>query len=148
MKFKDAMEAINWYVHRKSNPTGDISTTEACIEILKGERISDPNAQYNPNFDSFEDELVAMCDVGKLLDKFPPFLAYMLMIWAVDGEKLIALKEARKQNPIFRRKSIAQQYRILNGAIFKIEDMLADGGYIKGRYPKLRKAVKKISGWS
>ena len=106
MRFKNAKVALNWYAHRKSNPLGEISITEACIQVIKGKIGSGPG--YNPLEDGKEDSLIAMCDLGKMLDKFPPFLATMLVIWAVDGEKKDALKYGSRVNYIFRRKRRSQ----------------------------------------
>jgi hypothetical protein len=144
MRFKTAKEAIDWYAHRKSNPAGEISTTEACIAIIKGDDVGSGQG-YNPNALTYEDELIAMCDIDKMLDKFPPFLKEMLLVWGVDGEMKYAIDHGRKANPIFRRKSDRQQYNILNEAILKFERILGQGEYLYGRHWREVKKFSKAS---
>jgi hypothetical protein len=142
MRFKTVGDAINWYAERRSNPSGDISITEACIEIISGKNVGGGQG-WNPDADSFEDGLIAMCDVGKMLGKFPPFIRDMLLIWGVDGTKDAAFKHGRKVNFIFRKKSIRQQYNILNKAVDRLEAMLSESDYL-GYCPAVEKG-KKIS---
>jgi hypothetical protein len=141
MRFKNALEAIDWYAHRKSNPGGEMSITEACIEVISGKNIGNGQG-WNPNAKDFENGLIAMCDIGKMLVKFPPFLSEMLLIWAVDGEKEKALKHGRKVNYIFRRKRLRQQYNILDRANDQMNNMLFKGQYLRRRYYYAKKFSK------
>ena len=137
MRFKSTMDALDWYAHRRSNPMGDASITEACIAVLSGKKTG--GSGYHPGAKTAEDALICMADISKLLDRFPPFVAEMLMIWAVDKQKEKALKHGRRVNPIFRKKRLRQQYNILNGAIGKMNDMLCDSDYLRrgSRYNKI-----------
>ena len=146
MRFRTVAEAILWYTQRRSNPTGDISITEACIKIISGKNVGTGKG-WNPDAKDFEDGLIAMLDVGKMLDKFPLFIREMLLIWGVDGSKDLAFKYGRKVNFIFRKKSLRQQYYIFDKAIDQLEAMLSEGEYLAYRYrPRIEKG-KKISAY-
>lgn len=137
MRFKSTMDALDWYAHQRSNPMGDASITEACIAVLSGKKTGGQG--YHPDAKTAEDDLICMADISKLLDRFPPFVVDMMLIWAVDKEKKMALEHGRKVNPIFRKKRLRQQYNILNGAIGKMNDMLCDSDYLRrgSRYDKI-----------
>ena len=139
MRFKSTMDALDWYAHQRSNPMGDASITEACIAVLSGKKTG--GSGYHPGAKTAEDALICMADIGKLLDKFPPFVVDMMLIWAVDKEKKMALEHGRKVNPIFRKKQIRQQYNILNDNIQRLSDMLFENEYLyRSHY-----GAKKIS---
>jgi len=149
MRFKTVADAILWYAERKSNPTGDVSITKACIEIISGKNVGSGKS-WNPEAEGSEDGLIAMVDMGKMLDKFPPFIRdpfirEMLLIWGVDGLKEEAFKHGRKINFIFRKKSLRQQYYILDGAIDQLEQMLSEAEYLAYQYRPRSEKGKKIS---
>ena len=82
MRFKSTMDALDWYAHQRSNPMGDASITEACIAVLSGKKTGGQG--YHTGAKTAEDALICMADIGKLLDRFPPFVAEMLMIWRIN----------------------------------------------------------------
>ena len=132
MRFKSTIDALDWYAHQRSNPMGDASITEACIAVLSGKKTG--GSGYHPGAKTAEDALICMADISKLLDKFPPFVVDMMLIWAVDKEKKMALEHGRKVNPIFRKKQIRQQYNILNDNIQRLSDMLFENDYLRRSY--------------
>jgi hypothetical protein len=135
------MDALDWFVHRRSNPMGEMSITEACIEVMSGKNAGSGQG-WNPDARTAEDGLITMADISKLLDKFPPFIVEMMLIWAVDKEKKTALKHGCKVNFLFRKKQVRQQYNILNDNIERLSDMLFENDYL---HRSRRTQAKKIS---
>ena len=86
---------------------------------------------HDPDEDSTEDALIAMCDIEKMLGGFAPFIHEMLIVWGIDGRRKEAIAHGRKINYVFRKKKIRQQYNILNDAIRKFESLLSNGEYLQ-----------------
>ncbi len=129
MKFKNVKHALNWYVHKKANPTGANS--------LIGLGLEGQGSGYNPNDLTWTDYVHTIVDIENILDQFTPFVRKLLLTYGVY-DKEAAMNLLTSTSDLHRSRTTS--WRFLSRQIRQFKRLLDDNDYIE-EYQKLENLV-------
>ena len=127
MYFETAVEAIEWYCHQRVT-MGEIgSTTEACLRILKGERVDNVSLDLDSHF--MDDTVNAVIDLERILMTFKKLHRSVLIAWGIGGPDH-AFEILLKLNPLREKKPRDTNWTFLSNRLRELKRKLIKADYI------------------
>ena len=129
MRFNNSRHALEWYFDFNIACRESVCNLEYIGKLIAGEEVS--QGAVDPGTYEMEDVLIALIDIGKMLDSYPHWIKWTLIAIGAYGEDLCAINVLEKLNMTWRKKHLRSKYKFIERLLRMLHQRLVKADYIE-----------------